>query len=116
MGSLANIKTILGTAVANAGTVVVAYPAGTNQALLTGTTGGSVAVNANDTYKQAASGAGTVAFTFGASNITITNNSGATWPAGAELIASFGRVDINGSYNLTNPKQLQDKVAAIPAT
>lgn len=115
MGSLANIKTILATAVANAGTVIVPYPAGTTQAMLTGTTGGSVAISANDVYKQAGSGAGTVAFTFGliGTGITITNNSGVAWPAGAELIASFGRTDINGSYNLTSPKQLQDKVNAI---
>lgn len=114
MSALANIKATLAAAVANAGTVVVPYPAGFVQADLNGTTGGSVAINSNDRWPQAASGAGTVAFTFGASNITITNNSGVTWPASAELIAGFGRRDINGNYNLTEPKKIQDKVLALP--
>lgn len=101
MGALANYKTILTTAVANAGTLVIAaYPAGSSQATLNGTNGGRVTINDNDTYPQAASGAGTVAITYGASTITITNNSGVTWPAGASLIASFGRTDRNGGYNL----------------
>lgn len=111
MSALGNAKVTLGSAVANAGTFTVAYPAGTNQALLDGTTGGKVAVNDNDVYPQAPSGAGTFAFAFGASNITVTNNTGASLPAGTELILSFGRNDINGSYNLTYPKQVQDQVA-----
>lgn len=100
MGAIAITKTTLASAVANAGTVVVSYPAGQTQASLQNSIGGVVAVANNESYKQAASGAGTVAFAFGASNVTITNNSGVTWPAGAELIISFGRVDRNGSYNL----------------
>lgn len=105
-------KVTLATAVANAGTVTVPYPAGQTQDSLTGSTGGSVAVGDNDVFPQAASGAGTVAFAFGASNITITNNTGVTWPIGTVITAGFGRVDINGNYNLTWPKQVQDAALA----
>lgn len=107
MGSLGYSKTTLVSAVADAGTVDVAYPTGTNQAGLTGSTGGEVTVD-QSSYDQ---GAGGVTFAFGASAITITNDTGFTWPAGAELYASFGQTDIQGSYNLTYPKQIQDQVA-----
>lgn len=100
MGAKALTKLTLTTAVAVGGTVTVNYPSGETQASLQNSQGGVVAINNNDVYRQAASGANTVGMTFGASNITITNNSPVAWPAGAELIASFGRVDRNGSYNL----------------
>ncbi len=108
MGAIATTKYTLASAVADGGTFTVAYPSGTDQALLTGTTGSSIAINANDVWKQ---GSGGATFTFGASNITVTNDSDVTWAAGSEVVISFGRRDINGSYNLTNPKQVQDKVA-----
>lgn len=110
MGALGNSKTVLAADVADGATVTVPYPAGLAQADLTDSTGGVVAVGNNDVWPQG-NGDGTVALTFGASNVTVTNNSGITWPAGAEVIASFGQVDINGSYNLTYPKQVQDAVA-----
>jgi len=101
MGDLAvTPATTITTAVAPAGTLTVSYPTGSTQASLTGSIGGSVSINNNDTFPQAASGAGTVAFTFGASNITITNNSGITWQVGDILRAGFGKVPRNGSYNL----------------
>lgn len=110
MGAIANVKQTLAAAVANAGTVVIAaYPAGTDKALLDGTAGGVVAVNST-TYKQGA-GAGTVAIAYGASSITITNNTGETWPAGADFVASFGRTDKNGSYNLVIGTGRQDAAA-----
>lgn len=98
MGALANASAVLGSAVANGGTLTVSYPSGQSQGTLIGSTGGRVAINNNDVYPQAGSGAA-VAFTFGASNITITNNTGITWPAGATLLASFGDNTDDGSYN-----------------
>ncbi len=98
MGALANTSTVLASAVANAGTVVVNYPAGQSQGTLIGSTGGKVAINNNDVYPQAGSGVA-VTFTFGASNITITNNTGVSWPANSTLIASFGDNTEDGSYN-----------------
>jgi len=98
MSSLGNITASLATAVANGGTVTVPYPTGTNQGLLIGSTGGKVAINDNDIWPQAGSGAA-VAFTFNSSDITITNNTGVTWAAGSTLIASFGRNSKAGSFN-----------------
>ena len=108
MGAIANAKFTLATAVANNGTVTLAYPSGTNQALLDGSTGGSVMVNQEGPYRQGATNHVDIAF--GSTTITITNKTGASWPAGTEITASFGRTDINGSYNLTYPKQVQDAV------
>ncbi len=100
MGSKAIFTGRLSADVANAGTFVIsAYPAGSTQASLTGSTGGGVAISNNEYWPQG-SGAGTVSFTFGASTITITNNSGVTWVSGSSIIASFGRTDRNGVYNL----------------
>jgi len=98
MSSLGYSKQVLASAVANAGTVTVPYPSGLTQADLLGTTGGRLAVNDNDTYAQAPSGAGTVAFSFGASNITVTNNTGVSWAANSTITASFGRSDPSGRY------------------
>lgn len=106
----ANVEHTLTAAVADAGTFTVAYPAGETQASLTGTTGGSVAVGENDVWDQADPG---FAFAFGASNITVTNNTGYTLAAATDLILSFGEKTISGSYNLTNPKEIQDAVEAL---
>lgn len=104
-----NIAHTLSAAVANAGTFTVAYPAGLNQAALTGTTGGQMVGKAG--YPKFLQGASGITLTFGASNITVTNASGAAIPPG-EYYLSFGEVDINGSYNLTWPKQVQDAALA----
>lgn len=111
MSAKGNSKITLAAAVATAGTVTMPYPTGLVQADLANTTSGQIAVG-NDVFPQAASGAGTVALAFGASSITVTNNSGIAWPAGSEVIGSFGRIDINGSYNLTWPKAVQDAALA----
>ena len=97
MGAIANTTFTLTTAVANGGTVTVAYPSGTNQALLLNTGGGKVTVGQDGPYLQGV--ANNVGITYGASNITITNNTGAAWPVGTEIRASFGDTNRNGSYN-----------------
>ena len=98
MSALGIITTTLASAVADAATVAVSYPTGTTQASLTGSTGGSLAINdgAGGSFDQ---GAGGFTASFGGSTITITNDSGVTWPAGATLTASFGERSRNGSYN-----------------
>ncbi len=98
MSSALAIQTVrLNAAVANAGTVTVAYPAGFNQAALIGSTGGYTTINNNDVYQQLPSGV-RVNYTFGASDITVTNNTGVTWAAGSDLLISFGRSTIEGRY------------------
>ena len=84
----------LATAVANGGTVVVDYPAGTAQASFTGanlaTNTGFGILNGNEVYPEAASGV-RVNFSYGGSNVTVTNNTGVSWPAGSKLRFQFGR-------------------------
>lgn len=84
----------LTAAVANAGTVTVAYPSGTTQASFIGanqaTNTGSLVLNGNEVYPEAGSGV-RVNFTYGASDVTVTNNTGVTWPAGSTIRAQFGR-------------------------
>jgi len=98
MSAIGNSTQLLSADVTNTNTFTMPYPAGLAQADLLGTTGGRLTVNDNDAYPQAANGAGTVAFSFGVSNITVTNNSGRTLSAGSKIIASFGRSEQNGRY------------------
>lgn len=85
---------VLGAAVANAGTVTVPYPAGTNQASFTGANAapntGAAVVNDNDFYPEAAAGV-RVNLAYGGSNVTLTNNTGVTWPIGATVRVQFGQ-------------------------
>ncbi|WP_048647502.1 hypothetical protein [Nitratireductor soli] len=107
MSALGITEHTLATAVADDGTVAIAYPTGTTAATLAGSTGGSVVVSdgAYGSWDEGASGA---EFSYGASTITVTNRSGMTWPAGAEIIVSFGSEPRVGSYNMTTgPAQNQ---------
>jgi hypothetical protein len=84
---------VLGAAVADAGTVTIEYPAGTNQAFFTGANAsadGAVTLNDNERFRELPSGV-RVNFTYGGSNITLTNNTGITWPAGSVIRAQLGR-------------------------
>ena len=83
-------------AVADEATFTAAYPSGYDQDALTGTTGGEVLVGENDVWQQDDPG---FAFSFGASNITVTNNTGATLAAATDLKLSFGDRTKGGSYN-----------------
>lgn len=98
MGAIANTTATLASAVADDGTFTLSYPAGASQASLRDSSGGSIAIGANDVWDEGASG---VEFTYGASTITVTNRSGITWAAGTDVVVSFGQTDRNGSYNLT---------------
>lgn len=85
---------VLAAAVANAGTLVVAYPAGRVQADFIGANAsansGSAVLNSNEVYPEAASGV-RVNFTYNAGDVTVTNNTGVSWPAGSTLRVQFGR-------------------------
>lgn len=110
MGAIVNTKYVLPAAVADAATFTMPYPAGYAQADLNGTTGGVLVID-QQAWKQGATPG--VGFTFGAGNITVTNSTGAAFASGKEITVSFGRVDIAGSYNLTNPRKTQDKVNSL---
>lgn len=85
---------VLAAAVANTGTVTVAYPAGTNQAFFTGANAapntGAVVLNDNEVYPEAASGV-RIGLTYGGSDITLTNNTGISWPIGSRVRVQLGR-------------------------
>jgi|SRR5690625_2665036 len=94
MGAVGSVTMILPNAVADGGTFTAPYPDGMGQTDLSGSSGGMVVVNDNDAWKQ---DSGLVEFSFGATNITVTNRSGATWPDRARVILSFGDVFIADS-------------------
>ncbi|MEC5291586.1 MULTISPECIES: hypothetical protein [unclassified Aurantimonas] len=108
------VETTLATAVANAGTVTLAYPAGTVQADYIGAnaaTGHTATVAGNNRYTGAL-----IAVAFGASNITLTNNSGETWPAGASLIAGLEQSDTVTALTDNSGGAASDTIAVIGAT
>ncbi|MGO3933449.1 hypothetical protein [Rhodopseudomonas pseudopalustris] len=96
---------VLASAVANNATVDIGYPAGTSQNNYNAGNAGSghyVMLNDND---KIAAGAG-VAFSFGAAAITITNQSGYTWPAGTRLAVNADQQDGNQVIFLQFPLKL----------
>lgn len=100
MSSLGYVKQTLASAVANNGTVTVPYPTGQTRASLSGSSSGDLTLDsgANGILNE---GASNFSLAYGASLITITNLSGYSWPAGAELRVSFGENAPVGSYNAT---------------
>lgn len=77
--------TVLNADVANSGTFTIAYPSGFSQgSFSTGQSSGAyMIVNGNDRYAAADA---KMSVTFGASNITVTNNSGKTLTAGSSVL------------------------------
>lgn len=104
----ARVSTVLVSAVADSGTFTVAYPTGFVQADFTnglGAAGGHYAiVNGNDRWAQADSKMAVT--TFGASTITITNNSGVTWAAGSTVEIFIDIQDGNNVQTLAFPIHL----------
>lgn len=98
MGAIANTTATLASAVADDATFTLSYPSGATRATLRDSSGGSIAIGANDVWDEGASG---VEFTYNAGDITVTNRSGVTWAAGSDVVVSFGQTDRNGSYNVS---------------
>lgn len=80
------VRTTLASAVADGATFSVAYPAGRNGSYYTGSTGHLVY---SQTYGSQAGAL--MSYAFGASSVTITNNTGATLAAGTDLIVQLDR-------------------------
>jgi fructose-specific phosphotransferase system component IIB len=102
----ATADVVLAAAVANGGTFTVSYPSGTSQQSFdTGLKGpGSYAIlNSNDKFTEAA---GKISISYGASNITVTNNSGFSWPAGTKVSLNFDRQDGNDIVIVAIPVKL----------
>lgn len=94
------------TVTASGGTFTVSYPSGTSQADFdTGLAGpnSAIHINGNDKYVIGASALG---LTFGASNITVTNNSTVAWAAGSSFVLNLDRQDGNEAIVLQIPVNL----------
>jgi hypothetical protein len=114
MSSYGTVTHTLASAVADDGTVAIAYPTGQTRATLRGATGGDLTVNdgALGRYEQADPG---FSASFGASTITITNLSGLSWPAGSKIVVSFGDTPASGSYNLVQGSTKEKAQAGYPS-
>lgn len=96
-------ETVLAAAVANSGTFDIAYPTGFSQLDFTAGLAGAahyLVVNENDKWKAADSG---MSISFGASTITVTNSSGQSFPAGANVKVFAELVDGNDVMILALP-------------
>lgn len=114
----ARFETVLATAVADDAAVTVAYPSGYSQLSFNAGLAkyGTSYIILNDNKKwlegdSPAAGLG-VEFTFGASNVTVTNRSGTTWAAGSKLSGFFDQVDGTFRIPLTIPVSLDTVTAA----
>lgn len=81
------IRGTIASDVANSGTFTVNYPTGTNLGSFTGAVRHSFVVGQQNYVTPSG-----FALTFGASNITVTNNSGATWVANTPYILGLETV------------------------
>lgn len=100
------VTTILAANVTNTNTFTVAYPVGTSQASYTqglAALGHRMIVNNNDAYNIGTPG---FAVSFGASLITITNNTGGTLVAGASIMFDFEQADGDNVKTLVFPINL----------
>ena len=95
------IEMTLASAVTNGNTFTASYPAGTNKGMFFGAVGNALSINGTG-YKEP------IGFTlaYGTTNVTVTNNSGATWPQGAKVLLELqipGERNTNDEFgNVTN--------------
>jgi hypothetical protein len=83
----------LGSAVANSGTVTIAYPTGTAQADFTtpnNSATGVVVINSNDRWLESAS---QISIAYNAPSLVITNSTGVAWAAGSTVHVELGRAE-----------------------
>ncbi len=100
LNNVAVAETVLGTAVADDGTFTVSYPTGTNQSDFAAGMAGTdsyVILNSNDRWDVADPG---FALSFGASNITVTNQTGAALAAGTEVTINLDMAEDDGQVML----------------
>lgn len=95
MGAIALVQHTLASAVNDDATFTVSYPSGVTQADLLGAATGKMVVDMDAIFDYGASG---FTASYGSSNITVTNTTGATLAAGSELILSFGDNTKSGRY------------------
>lgn len=97
------VTTILAAAVTNGNTFTVGYPAGTSQLSFNAglaDNGSYMIVNGNNRWVVGSPG---IAISYGASNITITNNTGVTLNIGDSITLDFELKDGNSRIPITIP-------------
>lgn len=111
-----NIETILAAAVADDATFTISYPAGTTQATFTGANAASdgiVIVNDNDKYLEGSSG---FSISYDASEVTLTNTTGASLPAGTKLLIGLSSVGTGFENTFTEVGPLADLGGTLTGT
>jgi hypothetical protein len=110
------VEVVLASAVANAGTFTVAYPANRDPGDYAGGRDHRVVSNNFGTMyalSNTADASPNVAFSFGASNVTVTNNSGGTLPANSRLFVQLDRAGQNDvpieAIPLADPGKMSEK-------
>lgn len=102
--------------VTNSSTFTFAYPSGFVQGDFTAgmepLNGSYIVVNGNDHVAEVVAGGSGVQFSFGASLVTVTNNTGATLKAGATIDAWLDQVDGNSAETFAFPLDLASITAA----
>jgi hypothetical protein len=96
VNQFSQVDTVLASTVADDGTFTVSYPSGTSQLSFNAGLAGTdhvMIVNGNDKWTAGDPG---FSVSFGASDITITNLTGASLAAGSEITLQFDRKDGNG--------------------
>lgn len=92
--SVKNASGTLASAVADAGTFTVSYPTNTDAGTFQSGVDHLLMINSNKmTYPKK------FHLTFGTSNITVTNKSGASWPAGASYVLSLEKPGSKDFYD-----------------
>jgi hypothetical protein len=89
------VEGVLSSAVADDGTLTVSYPSGYTQASFIGSNAsatGTFVLNNNDVYEEAT--ADNFEISYGASDITVTNRSGASWAAGSKYTLGLAYADV----------------------
>jgi len=104
------VKTTLASAVANAGTFTIAYPTDRDDGDYQGGKDHQVW---STTYGELTTTAGQVSFAFGASVVTITNNSGQTLAANTDLIIQIDRLGKTGDVLADDGKMIDADVVII---
>lgn len=97
--SLQTVSGVLASAVANGGTVAISYPGGaTQRGLFSGGTNHRLVLNSTTLVPPT-----DITLSFGASSVTVTNGTGATWAAGSRFVFQFDETGVeNGIFHATS--------------
>jgi hypothetical protein len=107
--SSSTVRMILASDVANGGTFTLGYPIGTSAGTFEMGTFHKILSNTYGTMRAGVQ----VAFAFGASSITITNNTGSTLVAGSELYVELDRMGAVNTGVMANSLTMTEMAAVL---